>query len=199
MNFTIRRHWLVVAAIGYGIWSFASSRPVSHPPGVLAADDPVQGPLSSVPSLSRAGYEITPLQSFSLEARVLGTERYRFDRGAELAPVDLALGWGPMSDQSVLEHIEISQGGRFYFWHVARFPIPRRDIETHSANMHMIPATRDIERRLVAARPGQIVTLRGYLVNVQGKDGFTWQSSLTREDTGAGACELVWVEQFEAR
>lgn len=161
--------------------------------------DPVQAPLAAMPSLYRRGYQITPLQSFSLEARVLGTERYRFDRGAELAPIDLALGWGPMSDQSVLDRIDISQGGRFYFWHVSQFPIPRRDIETHSANMHMIPATPDIERRLDSVRPGQIVMLRGYLVNVQGQDGFAWRSSLTREDTGAGACELVWVERFEAR
>jgi hypothetical protein len=27
-------------------------------------------------------------------------------------------------------------------------------------------------------------------------DGWRWRSSLTREDTGAGACELVWVERI---
>lgn len=197
MNFPLR--WLAILLLGYSAWAYWSSRPVLHPPGVLVAMDPVQAPLAAMPSLYRRGYQITPLQSFSLEARVLGTERYRFDRGAELAPIDLALGWGPMSDQSVLDRIDISQGGRFYFWHVSQFPIPRRDIETHSANMHMIPATPDIERRLDSVRPGQIVMLRGYLVNVQGQDGFAWRSSLTREDTGAGACELVWVERFEAR
>ena len=197
MNFPLR--WLAILLLGYSAWAYWSSRPVLHPPGVLVAMDPVQAPLAAMPSLYRRGYQITPLQSFSLEARVLGTERYRFGRGAELAPIDLALGWGPMSDQSVLDRIDISQGGRFYFWHVSQFPIPRRDIETHSANMHMIPATPDIERRLDSVRPGQIVMLRGYLVNVQGQDGFAWRSSLTREDTGAGACELVWVERFEAR
>ena len=35
-------------------------------------------------------------------ARVLGTERYRFDRASELSLVDLALGWGPMSDTRAL-------------------------------------------------------------------------------------------------
>jgi hypothetical protein len=113
--------------------------------------------------------------------------------------VDLALGWGPMSDESALERIDISQSGRFYFWHVKEFPIPRRDIEIHSANMHMIPATAEVERRLLRVRPGQVVALTGYLVEVRGSDGFRWRSSLTREDTGNGACELVWVEKLDVR
>jgi hypothetical protein len=31
---------------------------------------------------------------------------------------------------------------------------------------------------------------------VDGDDGFTWSSSLSREDTGNGACELIWIEQL---
>jgi hypothetical protein len=161
--------------------------------------DPVQTAFDKVPVLLKSGYNITPVQSFSLEAMVLAAERYRFDRGAELVPVDLALGWGPMSDQSIVDRIDISQSGRFYFWHVSQFPIPRREIETHSANMHMIPADKLIEKRLKAVRVGQVISLEGYLVNVQGADGFRWHSSLTREDTGNGACELVWVEKLEVR
>jgi hypothetical protein len=30
-------------------------------------------------------------------------------------------------------------------------------------------------------------------------DGWRWRSSLTREDVGNGACELVWVERIEVR
>jgi len=43
-------------------------------------------------------------------------------------------------------------------------------------------------------RPGQIVRLQGYLVDVRGPGGFAWNTSLTRSDTGDGACEIVWVE-----
>jgi hypothetical protein len=82
---------------------------------------------------------------------------------------------------------------------VKEFPIPRRDIEIHSANMHMIPATAEVERQLLRVRPGQVVALMGYLVEVRGRDGFRWRSSLTREDTGNGACELVWVEKLDVR
>jgi hypothetical protein len=104
-----------------------------------------------------------------------------------------------MSDSTVLSEIEISQGRRFYFWRAHDLPISRRDIETHSANMHMIPATPTLARALKSVRPGQIVKLAGYLVEAHGADGWTWRSSLTREDTGAGACELVWVTDLQVR
>ena len=43
----------------------------------------------------------------------------------------------------------------------------------------------------------EFVRLTGYLVDVQGPGGFRWRTSLTREDTGDGACELMWIERVE--
>jgi hypothetical protein len=65
--------------------------------------------------------------------------------------------------------------------------------------MHMIGATDVIERKLKSVRAGQIVKLSGYLVEARGADGWIWRSSLTRDDTGAGACELVWVTELDIR
>src|SRR5690606_3016171 len=144
------------------------------------------------------GFRVTPLHDFSIQARVLGVETYRFDQEASLSPVDLALGWGPMSDSQVLEHIDISQSGRFYFWRARTLPVPQRDIERSSANMHMIPADKSIESRLKSVREGQVVRIEGWLVEARSTDGFTWRSSLTRADTGAGACELAFVEDLQA-
>jgi hypothetical protein len=53
--------------------------------------------------------------------------------------------------------------------------------------------------RLAGVKPGNIVRLRGQLVSVLGPDNFTWSSSLTRTDTGNGACELFYVESIERR
>jgi hypothetical protein len=33
----------------------------------------------------------------------------------------------------------------------------------------------------------------------QPSSGWRWVSSLSREDTGAGACELIWVESLSVR
>jgi len=68
-----------------------------------------------------------------------------------------------------------------------------------SANLHLIPADAGVERQLLAIRPGQRVRLGGLLVEATAADGFRWRSSLSREDSGNGACELVWVETVALR
>jgi hypothetical protein len=171
-----------------------SMRARSRPPGVLASEEPVQTSAEGQAAWTFKGSRIEPLARFSLRARVLSTERYRFDDSSFLSPVDFALGWGPMSDSRVLDQLSIGQGNRWYTWSCEQFPIPRREIETHSANMHLIPASAAVKSRLLSVRTGDLVHLDGYLVRCQGPNGFHWQSSLTREDTGDGSCEVVWVD-----
>jgi len=92
--------------------------------------------------------------------------------------------------------IDISQSGRFYYWQTKAFPIPRREIETHSANMHMIPADAAVAYQLKRVRVGDVVSLDGLLVEADKANGWRWRSSLTRDDTGGGACELVYVQSL---
>jgi hypothetical protein len=99
-----------------------------------------------------------------------------------------------MSDSSVLARIQISQENRFYHWHVTSFPIPRREIEQSSANMHMIPADTAVRAQLDRVRVGEVVHLQGFLVDAARPNGWRWRTSMTRDDTGDGACELVYVE-----
>ena len=193
------RSWLIgltlIASLGAAHWWRA--RPLTPEPGVLAPDIPTQIDLDQGTSLQRGDITLMTRARFELTARVLSREDYRFDAGAKLAPVDLALGWGRMSDSSVLSSIEISQGNRFYHWHVDRFPIPRREIETSSANMHMIPADDTARSELERVRPGEVVHLEGFLVDATRPGGWRWRTSMTRDDTGDGACELVYVESIE--
>jgi hypothetical protein len=184
------------ALIGFGLYQHLQTRPVNPGPGVVAAAVPQQDDTAS-DAFAFKGYTLQPLQDFRIEARVLASETYRSDREADLSPVDLALGWGAMSDSAVLDKIRINQSGRFYYWHVDEFPIPRQEIEQSSANMHMIPADGMIERRLKAVRPGQTVRIDGWLVEARSSDGWRWRSSLTRNDTGAGACEVIFVRDLQ--
>lgn len=159
--------------------------------------DPIQRAVRDVPAVRASNYLVTPLASFQVAGRVLGAERYRSGREAELSPIDLVMGWGPMADSAVLAAIEISQSGRFYFWHVDAFPIPAQAIVSHSANMHMLPASAEVAEALKAVRAGQNVRFKGYLVKVDADDGWHWRSSTTRNDQGAGACEVVLVDTIE--
>jgi len=185
-----------VIALAYLIVRDWDSKPLEHPPGILVAEKPQQVDLQ--PSVFMLDdYQITRKASFEIRARVLSKEPYYLNRTADLSPIDLALGWNVMSDSAVLEQIEISQSGR---WYRTKYelppPISEQQIISNSSNMHMIPARKDIERSIKKLREGDIVRLRGYLVDVDHDSGWYWRSSMSRTDTGDGACELVYVESI---
>ncbi len=171
-------------------------RQLSSSPGVLAPLVPQQIDLGDGAQLRQGAVTLTTRAHFDITARVLSRKDYSWGADADLVPMDLALGWGRMSDSQVLAAIDISQSSRFYYWHTKSFPIPKREIETSSANMHMIPADANVRSRLEHVREGQLIHVEGFLVNASRADGWHWNTSMTRSDTGGGACELIYVESI---
>lgn len=187
-----------LAAAGYLIYSYTSSHGYRYPAGqLLAPDEPVQSKLkkSDRKQWKHEDYLIKALARFEIKARVLIAERYWSDREADLSPVDLTLAWGPASDTAVLEQFDFYKLHRYYRYEWDEAGAPSGVIKAHTANMHMIGARPSINNRLKAVAHEDVVTLRGYLVRVEATDGWHWQSSMTRNDSGEGACELVWVEE----
>ena len=187
--------WTVPFVIGACVWY--SHRPVTHGPGQIAPSAPVQHSAAGVGRFDHNEFTIRPLAEFRLTARVLSRRNYSLGRDAKLCPVDLALGWGPMSDEKVLGRLSISQFDRCYMWSLRELSVPREQVEHNSANMHMIPSTPEIKRRLKTLRKGSLIECRGYLVEVTAPGGWLWRSSLSRNDTGQGACEVVWVDELK--
>lgn len=194
------RRWigLALGVVVVGWWLSPPSER-SRAPGVLAPALPRQVDTPGAPAFAHGDFRITPLASFDIEARVLSRENYSFGTEADLSPIDLALGWGPMSDSQVLDALTIGQSGRWYSysWGAEGPPVPQAEIRDSSANMHMIPADASIGKQLDRIRAGDVVRISGSLVEVQGDNGWRWRSSLTRQDSGGGACELVYVTRIE--
>jgi hypothetical protein len=192
--------WVFIALILFGAWQYFDNRSIKASPGALVKENPVQTDVRGNVIYPQGKYTLEALANFEIKARVLSKELYHLDRGADLVPVDLALGWGVMSDSAVLEKLSISQGGRFYHYRWDNEPpIPPNDIVRHSANMHLIPTTPEIESQIKKVRPGQVVHITGQLVEARDTNGGHWRSSLTREDSGNGACELIRVVKFEVQ
>ena len=184
---------LIGLFIAGGIWQHDQNRVIEHAPGILITSTPLQRNLSSAAMIPYKGYEITPQADFEIEARVLSREKYYMDASAELSPLDLALGWGAMSDTAVIDKLDIEQTVRFYTWRMERSPISMREVIEQSSNMHMVPADDGIEKQLGKIRKGSLVKISGQLVKIKNDQGFIWNSSMSRKDTGAGACEVVYV------
>jgi hypothetical protein len=193
---TKRLFFLSIAVLCYLVIKNWGMGPIVHAPGVLVNERPLQENLQ--PSgVVLEDYQLTRKARFEIRARILSTQSYRFSRFADLSPIDLALGWGVMSDQAILDRIDISQGNRWYYTKY-EYPAPVSDTQiiSNSSNMHMIPARKSIEKSLKKLRIGDIVTLSGYLVDVDNDSGDWWRTSMSRSDTGNGACEIVLVESL---
>jgi hypothetical protein len=191
------KSWLVILLVLISLGYFTHNkleqkRLASHG---LVAEQPVQES-TDAPAMQRLGYEIEPVARYKVRAKVLSIERYRMGHEADLSPVDFVLGWGPMSDNAVTKQLKITQGNRWYqySWSDAP-PIDPTIIIRTSANTHLVPADNNIKARLLNVHSGEIVNLKGYLINVKNPEGWVWRSSLTRDDSGAGACELMWVTE----
>jgi hypothetical protein len=186
---------VLLAGMAYRDWSL---REIEYPPGVLVAEVPKQVDVERLASVAMDDYELTPRAEFEIRARVLSREDYSWGTEADLSPMDLALGWGVMSDQAVIDQIEISQGSRWYYTrYQLPAPISNREIIQNSGNMHMVPAHSRIRKKLKGVRVGDIVRLRGQLVDIDHPSGWYWRTSLRRDDTGGGSCEIVYLEEIE--
>ncbi len=190
---------LVVACL-WQAWQQFEHRPVHPAAGQIAPGEPDQANLAAAAPVRHGRWLLTPRASYDITARILAREDYRFDALSDLVPEDLALGWGPMSDTSVLAHFDISQSARFYAWRPkGALPVARETVISHSANTHVIPADQNVARELAALRVGQVVHLAGELVDGKRDDGAWLFTSMTRADAGAGACEVMLVASVDVR
>lgn len=144
-------------------------------------------------------YLIKPRAEYFLSGVVLGKEKYVYDRGADIAPYDLAIAWNKLVLTKLYKQLKWSQSGRWYHWRYDEdFPFDNTFVARHSANNHIIPANPNIRAALGLIRKGENIDLSGLLVNVSQAEGeeFTWNSSLSREDDGGGSCEVFYVTEI---
>lgn len=206
--------WMTAAllgCLGLGLWA-ARPHEVEHstpspsqattalagctPPRVRLAPGAVKIDVSqSKPPFAIGEFQVVPRAGFAIDATVLSRQPYNEGREAAISPMDLALGWGPMAERTVYEALGITQSGRWYryHWGAEGPPVPVETIVAHSSNMHMIPASSAVGERLTALAPGQRVRLNGWLVDVEDPTGLRWTTSLRLDDSGDGACEIVYV------
>ncbi|MBO5610514.1 MAG: hypothetical protein J5929_09150 [Eubacterium sp.] len=195
---------LLIIAVGYWIMSKGVFGGVVR--GVKGVPDPIQKEAKGSTKKKIGGYDmdIQYLYSYDIEALVVHDEDY--DDGSlsgTIAPKDVALAWGPVAEYNDRIDFNWEQSNRWYYWHVNDVgvlgPVGGEDgVSTHSANTHLIPADSRVKDDVMKIKQGDHIKLTGYLVNVDGSkpDGqtFYWYSSTTRDDTGDGACEVMYVE-----
>jgi hypothetical protein len=184
----------------FGMWNHRwTPRALKIPAGVMVAPgEPVQRdiPSSAQRSFRFKGAKLVPLAHFQAQARLISVAWYS-DRDSEFSPVDLGISWGKMSDSKNLDALRWKHGTRFlsYYWDQAGPPIPQLELDSSIANIHVITEDARLLKRIEGLAAGSLIRIRGDLVKVQGEN-YQWQSSLSRTDTGAGACEVLFLREL---
>jgi len=178
------------------VYFFYPETAITFPPGITAPDQPKQTKIIGNIEWTLDEFKFKALAEYQIKARVLSRNDFSSGKESEISPFDLALGWGQMSDQNVIDKIDISQRNRWYRWSADVLPIPVKEISLNSANVHIIPKDEKIADKFDDVYSGSLIEMRGYLVEITTADGWRWKSSLKRDDTAGGSCELFWVEDL---
>lgn len=166
--------------------------------------DPIQSNLPQIKTIDYAvdqdTFKLDLLAEYKIEAVVKGVKSYHNDGPGSASPMDFILIWGNLNQPDVDKVIHYSQYSRWYHFTVSDIArISVSEVSRHSANTHIIPADEEVLKILKHVKKGDYVSLSGYLVRVYEKDSGDSgiASSLTREDTGAGACEVFYVAKVK--
>ncbi len=173
--------------------SFLSSEAAARPNALKepVQEEPVREPFAE--TRGRRTYRISPRAAYDVAARVGATERYWWGAPGSLLPWDFVLTWGAVTKDPGWSRISFSQSGRFYQWSTHDSSLDLGYVSSHTANTHLLPGSSRVASALARVRRGDVVRLEGDLVDIEGPGGFAWRTSLTRTDTGAGACETLYV------
>jgi len=149
-------------------------------------------------------YIVTPLFNYELYGLVVS--QHRSDSLLDISHrswqdylniKDLCVVWGKNISSGVYR--------RMKFWNrdftcMCEFPDQETAVlfsGSHLSNNHILCADKELSRRILAARPGDQIYFKGYLVSYsQPANQFLRGTSTVRDDTGNGACETVYVTYF---
>jgi hypothetical protein len=140
--------------------------------------------------------KVTVLAPYSGNFRILGFKDYQNDPESKFSPIDFAVSEGLLASKYYYPLIGIKLDNRFLTWSMKPLPLPPQKAMELVSNIHIIPANQAIAEELKQIKKGDLVQLAGDLVEVD-DNGWTWRSSLTRDDVGEGACELLQVKSIK--
>jgi len=167
------------------------------------SQDPLQTPYPFgepiIKEIENGLLTLTPVAKYRISAVVVSKKAYDGGWQSQISPYDLAMVWGKLAEPEYDKYIEYWQNNRWYFFRYKEgSPFDHSYVVTHSGNHHTIPANYNVGKALESIQKDDKVVLEGYLVNVKGTyrgKAVFWNTSLSRDDTGNGSCEVIYVSK----
>ncbi len=138
--------------------------------------------------------EISLKAEYDIRGVVKGKKKYS-DYPSQVSEYDLILAWGDLNKEEYDQHVDYSQSGRWYYYTYDQEFVEKGLIARNSANVHLIAENDEVRKDIRKIRKNDYIRIKGYLVDVHFDNG-AWETSMTRGDTGNGACEIILVEEI---
>jgi hypothetical protein len=206
----LARVFLPVAAVVFVVSFFTRNR-LPGPAAILESlkENPVQA-ADGVPEpfeviRKNVTYTVTPLASYELWGLVVS-----YHHSASFVDIshrqwndflntkDVCVIWGRNVETGVYRRMTFRNRDFTCYYRYPDRETAALFSESCLSNNHLLPADPLVGDAVLKARPGDQIHFKGWLVSY-GVTGapYARRSSLVRTDRGNGACEVVYVDEFE--
>lgn len=173
-------------------------------------DDPIQIAVNSeseIMNINGIDIEIKKRYSYEITGRVVKTYEYKeYYVGNEtyntIASKDVGMVWGNLVKDENVEKIEFSMpGSRSLRYSITDGKWVNQmggisNICSKISNNHLITNDDEILDAIAEIKEGDFIRISGYLINASGGN-IILNSSVSRDDTGNHACEVILVEDIK--
>ena len=146
-------------------------------------------------------YTLTPKASYDISGLVVSQHRgdalFNLYHKADPGNIkDVCVAWGEAITNGSYQKVKFSseEFTCYYSWSGVLVPPFKHE---KMSNNHLIPATAAVAKAIDAIRVGDQIWMKGllvdYTVTQDRREIFTRRTSLSRNDTGNGACEILYV------
>lgn len=207
---TFLKYFLLLSLVLLGVSLWQSTR-LPEPNELVSGlqEEPQQRLVHMAPFDVDSGgitYTVKPLYSYDLTGLVVSKHNANAwwdyihrEWHDELNVTDLCVVWGNDVNSDIYQRTHFSSGQFVCYFEFDSQKDYEAFDQTAASNNHLLSDNPRIAKLMRKVKVGDQVHFRGYLAEYSHNHGFPFKrgTSITRTDSGNGACETVYVEDFQ--
>ncbi|MCG7531001.1 hypothetical protein MHM98_06520 [Psychrobium sp. MM17-31] len=154
-------------------------------------------------AMSGINYKVEPLYDYTLYGMVVSLKQHNGDSGLHRAwgdhlnIADLCVVWSDTAFSPLLHKIEFWNGQFTCFTRTSNMNAWALFKGHQLSNNHLITESSYLRNKIKDIQIGDQIQIKGWLANYQNDRGNKRGTSITRTDTGNGACETIYVNEIK--
>lgn len=164
----------------------------------IVLQDPVQAPTRRPPftvQVKDQTHDVKPLYNYSIAGLVVScgfSKNMAEYRNDDLNIMDAGIIWGGNLNPAVYRKIKFYNNGVWLHARTKDQDLWKLFDPQQLSNNHLLCNDPQLEKKIKGIKRGAVVSIKGCLVSYSGRS-----SSVKRSDSGDGACETIWVDEFK--